>query len=153
VRFVCRQRGGRFVKDENARRAVERPGDLHHLARAEGKIDDWRGDVGLESDQNADFSRLSRKRTIVDEAKTSRKGCQANILGNRQLAREAELLLHDRNARATRRAGRQHTRTAAIDFDSSAVGGERSRQQIDKGRFARTIFADQRVDAPWTKFK
>src|ERR1700681_2989005 len=129
---MCRQRGGRFVKDENARRAVERPGDLHHLARAERKIDDWRRDVGVESDQNADLAGLSRKRAIVDEAETSRKGSEANILGNRQLACEAELLLHDRDASAPRLAGGQHTRRAAIDFDSTAVGSERSRQQIDK---------------------
>src|ERR1700689_4707413 len=60
---------------------------------------------------------------------------------------ETELLLHHGDAELMRLLWRQRSDRAAIDQDLSAVGSKRARQEVDQRALARSIFAEQGVDA------
>ena len=60
---------------------------------------------------------------------------------------EAQLLLHHGDAEIMGLARRQRRDRAAIDQDLSAVGRKRARQQVDQRALARSILAEQGVDA------
>ena len=60
---------------------------------------------------------------------------------------EAQLLLHYGDAKPVRFARRQRRDRAVIDQNLSAVGRERARQQIDQRALARSILAEESVNA------
>ena len=105
VGFVRRERRGRLVEDEHPRLAKERLGDLHHLAPAERQVADGKRKVFLEPDQLAGRAGAPRQRAVVDEAEAARIGAKTDVLGDRELAGEAQFLLDDGDAGAARLGG------------------------------------------------
>ena len=87
------------------------------------------------------------ERAVVDQAEAAGIGADADILGDRQLAGQAEFLLDDGDAGAAGLGRRQLRYGPAVDLDGAPVGGERPRQEIDERRLARAVLAEQRVDA------
>ena len=148
VGLVRRERRGRLVEDEHARLAVERLGDLDHLPPAERQVADRHRQRLVEADQLAHRVGAGGEGAVVDEAEAAGIGAEADVLGDRQLAGQAQFLLDDGDPGAARLGRRQLRYGPAVDLDGSPVGGERPRQEIDERRLAGPVLAEERVDAP-----
>src|SRR4026208_796988 len=87
------------------------------------------------------------ERAVIDQAEAARKGAKADILRDREGARQREFLLNDGDAGAAGFGRRQAAMRLAIDIDRPSIGRKRSRQEVDQGRLARSILTQEGVDA------
>jgi hypothetical protein len=126
---------------------VKRLGDLDDLPAAEGQSPDRRVRRFDQVELLADVLDCARQASVVDEPAPARVGAEADVLRNREMGRETQLLLHHGDAQPMRLARRQRCDRAAIDQDFSAVGPERTRQQVDERALARSILSEESVDA------
>ena len=67
------------------------------------------------------------------------------------MGRETELLLHHGDAELMRLLWRKGSDRAAVDQDLTTVGPQRARQQIDQRALARSILAEEGMDAAGDK--
>ncbi len=137
------ERGGRLVKDEHAGLTEERLGDLHHLAAAEREVGDRHVERLGEAHHVADLPHAAMERGIVDEAEAAREGTEADILGDRQVVRQTQLLLHHGDAGRTGGGRAEAPDRLAVDGNRAAVRLESAGQQVDQRGFSRAVLAEQ----------
>ena len=111
LRLMRGERGGRLVEDEHARLAIERLGDLHHLPPAERKARRPGFRVVPPSPTSSQAAASpARQLGIVDEAEAPGIGAEPDVLGNREVAGKAQLLLDHGDAGSPGLRGRQMRR-------------------------------------------
>ena len=146
--LVRRQRRGRLVQDQDARLAEERLGDLDHLPAAERQIARPAVAAVRSRPTCADLRDCGRQAAVVDEAAAPRIGAEADVLGDREMGGEAQLLLHHGDAeRGAPRAASEARSARPSTSIAAAVGPQRARQQVDQRALAGAVLAEQGVDA------
>ena len=78
---------------------------------------------------------------------------EKEILGDVELWREAQPLIHGANAQGPGSVWRKRMDLRSPNRDAARVGRVDTRDDLDEGRFPRPIFAEQRVDLPCVQFK
>jgi hypothetical protein len=145
--LVAGQRGGRLVEDQDPRPAEQRLGDLHQLAAPERQLLHRPVESDVETDPCADGMSLGGEPAIVDEAATDRDRPQRHVLGDREMRRQAELLLHHGDAVPARFGRGQRRVRPAVDLDAAGVRPQHAREQVDEGRLAGAVLAQQGLHA------
>ena len=141
-----RQRGGRLVEDEHAGLAVKRLGDFHHLPAPKGEISHRRVERLGQADEGAGLRRPLLQDAVVDEAEAQRIGAEPDVLGDRKLCGQAQLLLDNRDPGGARGAGGQLRGRAPVEEDLASVRLQGARQKVDQGGFPGAVLAEQGVN-------
>ena len=144
-----RQRRGRLVEDEHARLAVERLGDLDHLAAAERQVADRRRQRLVEADQLAGGLGPRGERAVVDQAEAAwdRRRGRYSRRSTGWLVRLSSCCTTAMPA-LPRLAPASCARRARPSISIvPPSGGKRARQEVDQRRLARAVLAEQRMDA------
>ncbi len=145
LRFMRGERGGRLVHDEDAGIGVDGAGDLDELAFGERKAryDIGRGKGCAEAFEDAAAARLHR--LPVGEDALSDLAAEIDVLGDREVRAEAQLLIDDRNAHGEGGGGRVHLRRHAANADFALVAGMHSGEDLDQRRLAGAVLAHHRM--------
>ncbi len=138
---VCKNRS-RLVEDDDARVVGKRLGDLDDLLVGDRKPPGLNGGVDREAETAEDFARRLAQPAVVDDA---RQTPQKDILGNRQIGRQSQFLMDQRNASARRipRTGELHC--PAVEPDRAGGRCRLAAEHAHQRGFARAIFSDQRM--------
>jgi hypothetical protein len=144
VDFVGRERRGGFIENEHAGVFRDGAGDFDELLLADAEIGDERGGCDREVETFEDGSRRGVELRIVDQAET-RAGLAAeeNILGDREVRDEIQLLENDSDAGGKRGAGIGETHLASVEMERAGVGREDAGENVHQRGFARAVFAEQ----------
>jgi hypothetical protein len=146
---ICRrQRRSRLVENENARIAGERLGDLDHLPARQRQILDQRHRMNVGGAGPGE--RLLGDpplRAPIDHSEAARRIADADVVGDRKIGNERQLLKDADDARAVGRAGRVESDLRAIQDDAAGVRLDDPGQNLDQRRLARAVFAENGVDA------
>ena len=146
--LVRRQRGGRLVEDQQFGVAGERLGDLDDLllGRRERTGLDPRIDMAG-ADPDEQLARLGRERLAVDQAgPAGHVIADEQVLHHRQRGDQRQLLVDMDDAGVERRPGIPEDGFLATPTDGAAVARQRARQDVDEGRLAGAVLAQERDD-------
>jgi hypothetical protein len=148
VDLVARERRGGLIQHQHARSAPERPRDLHQLLLANAQIADTRLWVEVDGGFPQQRARPQLHLVPVDAAQPPRQRAEEQVLGDRHLREQRQLLVDDGDAGALRVARRAQRRRRAIDDDRALVAAVRmhAREQFDQRRLAGAVFTAERVD-------
>ena len=146
LRLGLGERGGRFIQNEQTHLGEERLGDLDHLLMGARQL----ADLLVGQDVEAEFAdyrtRLGPHRRMIEEAAGAELPAQEEILLDRQLRHQAELLEHRTDPHHPRRVRREANEAASAKFELAGVGSESAGDDVDQGRFAGAVLAEQHMD-------
>jgi hypothetical protein len=144
-----RQRRGRLVEDQDLRLARQRLGDLDHLPAREREARDRR--------QRVDALRAGPRqrgfgdptlRAAIDQAAPARRVGDADVVGDAEVGHQRQLLEDARDAGSDRFLRVQEAALAAFEHDAALVGLHHAGHDLDQGRLAGAVLAEQGVDVP-----
>ena len=140
------QGGGRLVHHDETRLANERLGYLDQLLlryrKAPRRPVERQGDVELGQHGGG----RSQCGPAVQEQSAGRLVPEHDILHDVQVRNEVELLIDHRDAVAFRGARSVDSDGRSVDFDLPRIGPIGTRKHLHQRRFARTVFAYERMD-------
>ena len=148
LRLARGQRGGGLVHDEQARIAGQRPGNLHQLLLGHDELAHACVRVQQEAYFGKRLARLLTHRLVVKEEALLDLVAQEDVLRNRQVVRQVELLVDQHNALRLGRA-RAAARGAHGTVHHHLAGGRAlvPRQNLHQRGLARAVLAQQAIDA------
>jgi hypothetical protein len=125
--------------------AEQRLRDLDHLLLGDPERID--APIGIDGDTHFRQAALGRftNTAAVDPAAARRFVPQQNVLGDRQLRNEAQLLIDRRDAERLGVARRFDGGLAPLDLDGPPVAAVRAAQDLHQRRLARAVFPEQHV--------
>ena len=95
----------------------------------------------------ADYrARPGAHRRMIEEAAGAELPTKEKILLDRQLRHQAEFLEHRTDPHHPRRVRLEANETAAAELELAGVGSEGASDDVDQGRFAGAVLAEQHVD-------
>ncbi len=142
VGLLRRENGGRLVKDENVRAAVEDLYDLDRLLLGDGHIVDLLRRIDAEAIFIADLADLCRGRLEIELAGQT----ENDVLRRRQHIHELEMLMDHANAVVKGVLGGADDNFFPVDLDLALVRKIDAGEHIHKRRLAAAVFAEQRED-------
>ncbi len=142
VHFVRRQDRGRLVEDDHPVRHQECAGDLDHLPLGDRQPPDEGVGRGRAAERREALGRDPSHRRAIKKKAASLLASEKQVLGDRELAGEELFLMdqHDAMPLGVRR-GRKPDRHA-VQQDFARVRLLISAEQLDEGRFAGTVLAE-----------
>ena len=144
--FLLRQRGGGLVHDQQAAVAVDRLADLDHLLLRHGKVGYDLLHVQRKPQLRQQLVRLDPHALPVDQTIFIQPLAQEHVFSYGKRFGKLDLLMHHADARRLRFAGRLKAAALfAIEVDLALFRLVNARQNLDKRRFARAVFAHQRM--------
>ena len=141
-----RERRRRLVHDDEAGVDRQRPGDLDHLLVGDREIAHQPARVHLQAEPVERALGLAHRRRPVDEAAAPRFAADHHVLGDAERRDEVEFLVDGDDALRLRLVRRRKRHRRAVEDDFAGVGALRARQDLQQGRFAGAVFAEQRMD-------
>ena len=143
-----RERGGWLIEHENPRVARQRLGDLHEMLLANAEVADGNVWLEVEVQQLEDFLRAAVEIRRLNDAGADRLASEVNILCNRKLRNQRELLMDDCDSGIF---GWTHAREAldlSVDENLAVVSSVRINpaDDVHQRRLAGAVLADQRVN-------
>ena len=144
--LALRQGGRRLVHDQDLRIGRQRAGDLDELLLGGAKL--LQQIVGAARQADGIQERLCRRAhpVPVDAERAARHVADEDVLEDREIAEQAWMLVHHRDATALRLERRPALDRCAVDQDHPAVGPMHPCQQLDAGALAGTVLAEQGQD-------
>src|SRR5579883_516186 len=144
---IFRQRGGRLVHDQDARLVRQGAQDFDALAIADAeRADDAVGIEIVNFERGEQLFRLLAHRSPIDPAKSAaRRMAHENVLGDGEFGEEQQLLIDRGDADAPRVVRPLQMDRLAVDDHLAAVGRKHAGDDLDQGRFAGAILAEQSV--------
>lgn len=141
--------GGGFVEDQDPGPAVEGAGDFDQLAFAGREAVEGGGRGEVEADAIEEGASAVPESAAVDEREAGEEGQggQGEVLGDRQVGEEIELLMDEGDARPPGVGGGSGGMRVAVDEHAAGVGAEVAAEQIQERGLSRAVFADQGGDA------
>ena len=138
------QRGGRFVEHENVRLDGERPADGDERALGGRERRDRRVRIDIAADHRKRVRGGLANPPPGDQAKRRARiaGLDRDILADRHPFDEAEILMNERDRQPICRG----THGPSVERDLARVGFVNARQNLDQGRLAGAVLAEQRVN-------
>src|SRR2546428_1600806 len=135
-----RQAFGRLVHQEHPRVRHQRAADREHLLLAAGER---RGDLLMPLPQPREQARHSIERPQQWQASARLPGSHAQILSNRQAAKHAAPLRHERHALRGDELGGASGDRAAVDRDLAVARREQADGDVHRGGLAGPVAAEQ----------
>ncbi len=136
------QRGGRLVHDQHAGVVRQRLRDLHHLLAGDGQILDQRARVERQAEAVEQLPGPLVEPALIDEhSEGTRLASDVDVLRDRQVRHQVELLMDDADVPAPVRVQR-----LPVEPEMAGVRCERAGEQLHQRRLAGAVLADQRQD-------
>jgi hypothetical protein len=123
--FGVGERGRRLVKDEDARVLRERLRDLDQLLLPDAEVADGRARIDSQLQLVEQSLRAPVKLVPADDAEASRLAAEEDVLADRHLLDERQLLKDDRDAGRLRVPHARELLHRALDDDLAAVSAVR----------------------------
>ena len=147
LRDLLRREGrGGLVQDQDVRAAVERLEDLDALLHADGDV----LDLGVRVDGQAvalgDLDHVFARGRHVELYALGRLGAEDDVLRDGEGLDQHEVLVYHADAGRDGVAGVVHLDLFAVDQDIAGGGLEQTVELVHQRRFARAVFAEDRVD-------
>ncbi len=142
----------RLVHDQHAHVEGDGLGDLDGLLFGEGQAAGRLGDVEPHVEPGQDLTRLAFHAPPVDDL-AAVTVTNEDVLGHRQVRENHRFLVDSRDAEALRVLGGGDADRRAIDADLAAVLVLDAGHDLDQGRFAGPVLAQQRVDLATSKLE
>ncbi len=140
-----REGRGRLVEDEDAGLAGHGPGDLDELAERDRQARDRLVQVDVDTDLPQRLAGVLLELPGADHPVPGREGAEHDVLGHGHLRHQAQLLVHQGDARAERRAGAALDRRA-VDLDDTLVRRQDPGEDPHGGGLAGAVLAHEGVD-------
>ena len=145
------ERGGRLVEHDHARVIGERARDLEHLLHADAEVAGRRVEVdlrriGAEHAAQRARARCASARPRSTRPNRDRLAAEHEVLGDRHLGDERQLLVHDRDAGSPRVARASGTPARAPPTTTSPVklpARVDAAEDLDQRRLAGAVLADE----------
>ena len=145
----CSQGRGRLVEDEDAGLARQRLGDLHHLAARQRQVLDQRQRMDVRRAGALErFLGEAPLRASVDHSEAPRRIGDRNVVGDRKVGNERQLLEDAHDPGAIGGGGRVETDLGPVEDDASGIRRHHARQDLDERRLAGAVLAENGVNAP-----
>ena len=147
VAVLLRQRGGRFVEDQQLDLLGQRLGDLDQLLLADADIGDQRVGVFPEPDLAQQLAGAPPREVPVDHAEARLLVAEEDVLGDRQQRHQRQFLVDDDDADALGIVDAGKTAFLAEEADRALVAAMRidARQHLHERRLAGAVLADDGV--------
>ena len=142
LHLALAERFRRLIEDQHARLEQQGFGDLDDMPlrnRQLGKPVVRMDRHAAGSDLRQGFGHLTRIGQAGVEA-------QRDILAHRQVRRQRRMLVNHGHAETTHRSGRGISNDGPVENDLAAIGAHDSGGNIDEGRLARAVLADDGMD-------
>jgi hypothetical protein len=138
----------RLVEDQQLHRLGERLGDLHQLLLADADIGDERVGILVEPHERHQCAGADVDPVLVDDPEPCRLVAQNDVLCDRQVRHQGELLVDDHDAPALAVGDVAEVPGLALVDDLARVGSVRidAAQDFHQGRLARAILAHEGMD-------
>ncbi len=142
------QRGGGLVEHQDARLAVQRAGDLDHLLLGDGQAADGRARPERRAEALQDRRAAGFHGGAIDlPAGAAKLAAEIDVLGDRQVRRQRQLLVDDGDAGALGVLRTVDRQRLAADQDLAArIGAVRAREDLHQGGLAGAVLAHQGQD-------
>ena len=142
-----RQRRAGLVENQDPRLLRGRLDDLGQLLLAGAQLGDAQLGIDLDAQLAKQLARPALGRAVVDHAETvTRLAGQEDVLGDAQRRHQTHLLEDHRDAGPACRFGAVLGQRRAVDLDRAFVGHVHAVQDLEDGRLAGAVAAEQRVD-------
>ena len=141
MHLALRQRRRRLVHDDQPGIERQRPGDRDELLVSDGKRFDARieGDIHLDALEDG-FGQRAHAAAVDQLVAGANFGAEGDVLGNRQIGEEREILEDDLDA-ARHRAARVEPGRLAVDEYLAGGGRFHARQNLDERGLTAAVFA------------
>ena len=146
VGLVAGQRGGRLVHHDQPRVAHELAQDLDLLLVGRAQRPHGRRRARAKADALGELGEALALLAAVDEAAAAQLDAEEDVVEDRQVGGERELLLDDPDAVADRVARGAVADRLAVDEDLARVGRHRAGDDLAQRRLAGPVLADEGVD-------
>src|ERR1700722_3962687 len=139
--FVGRERACWFIKNDDSSIYPDCPGDLHHLLLSGRKLSERRIDVDIRPDLVQKSARLFPKSTPIHEAGLCRESTELQVLSNRHIGTESQLLMDQRDPQSlgNSRVGRFYL--LPFDLDHPLIRRIDTGDNFAQGAFASAVLA------------
>jgi hypothetical protein len=133
-------------EDQHLGVGEHRLGDLDHLLLGPGQPADACLRFELEAEPAEHLERLLAHATTVDEPGANRLATEEDVLLHRQLGHQAEFLEHGADAELARLVRGQAAHGLSLIGVAAAIGAQDARDDVDDGRLAGAVLAEENVD-------
>ena len=146
--FGIRQRRSRFVHDDQPGVAEQALGDLHELLLGNREVSDRHVGRHPQAQSLQRFPGLAVHGPFVQQRPAEAGGFDPDeeVLHDRELGKQAELLVDDADTGGVGGPGIVEVRFLAVDQGPSIVFAVHPCDDLDQGGLARPVFSDQGVD-------
>ena len=139
------QAARRLVEHDDTRAAADGRRDLHDLLLRRRQLTQRPQHVELDADLGEHRAGAARQLAALDESALGRKRRETQILGDREVGAERELLVHHADAGGKRVARSAECDLASVDEQSSAVGRVDAGENLPERALPGAILAAERV--------
>jgi hypothetical protein len=141
------QRRGRLVEDQELRVAAERLGDLNHLAARERKVAHPLHGVHVgTADAGEELAGDLALPPAVDQAEATRRIGDADVVGDRQVGHQRQLLEDADDARPVGGDRRGEAHASSLEEHLALGRLHDAGHDLDQGRLAGAVLAQHRMD-------
>ena len=145
-RLDRRQRGGRLVEDHDAVGDGQRAGDLRQLPLRDRQALDRHVHRRLDAEHAHRLGRAAVHLAVVDPKAPPRLPAEKHVLGDRQIGREHDLLMHEHDATALGVDRPLQFDGRAVELQDAAGRRQMAADDLHQGRLSGAVLADDRMD-------
>ncbi len=146
LNLVAVKAGGGFIQDEDLARKLHRAGDGDDLLDGDGVFGQLGADVDVKAVAGEEVLRGRVDALAVDHAEVGGLAAEEEVLGDRAVGEEVDLLVDGADAVGLAVQGVAESDRCAVEEEFPAVGLVGAGQDLDQGGFARAVFAEEGVD-------
>ncbi len=140
----------RFIEDDDVGVSEEGLEDLHPLLLADGDLLDQGVGIDGEAVLLAQLGYLGPGALEIEEPPLRRLHAQDDVLGDRVVLHQLEVLVHHADAQCRGDVGVLDEHLLPVEEDLTAVGAVRPEENRHQRRFSRTVFTKQGMNLPWS---
>ena len=144
--FRFAQRRGRLVHHDELGAHRKRAGDLDQLLLGDREVAHVRHRVALKPDLVGDRAGVFGEAPPAHEQPRARFAADEHVLGDRHVGGEGEFLIDRDDAGALGVVRRSEGDRFAIELDFARIGALRAGKDLEQGRLAGAVLAEQRVN-------
>jgi hypothetical protein len=137
-------RGG-LVEDEHLRLHVDRASDRDELLHGERVVSEEGARIDVEVEAREELGGAAPHRAPVDRTEAAGLAAEHDVLGDREVGEEVDLLVHGRDARRLRLGGAAEGDLLAGERDGAGVDEVDARERLDERGLAGAVLAHERV--------
>ena len=138
---------GRLVQNDDPRTGEEHAAELDQLLQADGERPHAKPRIDIDAEAVEMLARLPRHAPPIDESETGHGlAAEEDVLGDRQLRRDAQLLMHHADAGIPCIPGGAQVALLPLDAQAAAIGDMDAGDDLHQRALAGAVLADEAVD-------